>query len=335
MPRLQGTALALAATFAQRRERRTAEAGALEPDWAVVLRLLDRLGWPVLHELPVAESRGEVEREARVLLGPRPPAVPVRELAVAGAAGPLPARLYVPGDAEPRGPLLLYLHGGGWVFGSPASIDIACRHLARAARVRVLSCSYRLAPEARFPAAVDDALAAFEWSRRSAASLGADPARLIVAGDSAGANLATVVAREAGEGPIGQLLLYPIADLSREYRSYREFSDGPVLDAPGMRWFRSHYLGRDGDASDPRASPLLASDLTGMPRAYIAIAAHDPLRDEGLAYAERLRAAGVPVTVALHRRQPHAFADFAGVIPTARAALLHAARWLRGVPLYA
>lgn len=334
MPRLQGTALALAATFAQRLGRGSSDIDTLEPDWTVVLKLLDRLGWPALHELPVAESRSEVEREARVLLGPRPPAVPVRELVVGGAAGPLPARLYVPEDAEPRGPLLLYLHGGGWVFGSPASLDIACRHLAQAARLRLLSSSYRLAPEARFPAAVDDALAAFEWAHRSADTLGADPARLIVAGDSAGANLATVVAREATETPIAQLLLYPITDLSREHPSYDEFPDGPVLDASGMRWFRGNYLGRDEEAFDPRVSPLLASNLGNMPPAYIAIASHDPLRDEGLAYSERLRAAGVPVTVALHRRQPHAFADFAGVIPTARSALLHAARWLRGVPLH-
>jgi acetyl esterase len=212
------------------------------------------------------------------------------------------------------------------VFGSPATHDGVCRFLARHARMRVLSASYRLAPEHRYPAAVDDAHAALEWTLANAQGLGAD--RVGVGGDSAGGNLATVVAAARREQVAFQLLLYPVTDLSREHPSYATFADGPLLTARQMRWFRSHYLAREGDAFDPRASPLLADDLAGAPPAYLALAGFDPLYDEGSAYGSRLRAAGVDATVASHTGQAHAFAELTAASPSARAALRQACRWL-------
>ena len=303
---------------------------ALEPDFANVLRLIDRLRWPALERLPLPDARREFHRQQQVLASHRPRVAAVRDIAVAGADGPLDARLYVPAIAPETGPLLLYLHGGGWVLGCAEDSDPLCRLIAREAAVRVLAISYRLAPEAPFPAALDDVHSALSWTRREAVALGADRSRLAVGGDSAGANLAAVVAREAAGPPAAQLLLYPVTDLSREHPSYAT-ADGPVLTAAQMRWFRGHYLVRESDGLDPRASPLLAEGLNRLPPTYVAVAGHDPLRDEGLAYAARLRKAGVPVTLAFHSRQAHGFGDFAAAVPSARAAVREACRWLGAI----
>ena len=223
---------------------------------------------------------------------------------------------------------MLYLHGGGWVLGSPASYDGLCCFLARHSGMRVLSASYRLAPEHPFPAAVDDAHSALQWTLANAASLGAT--RVGVGGDSAGGNLAAVLAREAGERLAFQFLLCPVTDLSREHPSYGTYADGPFLTADQMRWFRAHYLAGDEDGRDPRASPLLADDLAGMAPTYLAVAGFDPLCDEGLAYATRLREAGNELTVALHDGQVHGFAELTMASPSARAATIEACRWLAG-----
>jgi acetyl esterase len=306
--------------------RHLREGRRLEPDLAVLLALLDRFGWPDFAALDPEAARREIEREARVFAPLRDRGVSVAGVMVPAPAGPLQARLYEPRGAPRPGPLLLYLHGGGWVFGSPATYDGVCRFIARHARVRVLSASYRLAPEHRFPAAVDDARAALEWTTANADALGAD--RVGVGGDSAGGNLATVVARQAGERLAFQLLVYPVTDLSREHASYATFADGPLLTAEHMRWFRSLYLSTEDDARDPRASPLLADDLAGMPPTYLALAGFDPLYDEGLAYGARLREAGVVTTVAPNPGQAHAFAELTAASPSARAALAQACRWL-------
>lgn len=298
----------------------------LEPDLVVLLRLLDRFGWPDFADLDPASARLEIEREARAFAPRRDRGVSVSHLDVPGPAGALPARLHVPAGAPPRGPLLLYLHGGGWVFGSPATYDGVCRFIARHAHVRVLSASYRLAPEHRFPAAPEDALAALDWTLANAERLGAD--RVGVGGDSAGGNLATGVARARAARLAFQLLIYPVTDLSREHPSYATFADGPLLTAAQMRWFRARYLSSEDDARDPRASPLLADDLAGMPPTYVALAGFDPLHDEGAAYAGRLREAGVETTVAPNPGQAHAFAELTRASPTARSALAQACRWL-------
>jgi len=302
----------------------------LEPDLAILLALLDRFGWPDFANLDPASARLEIEREARVFAPRRDRAVSMTTLDVPGAAGALPARLYVPAGAPRRGPLLLYLHGGGWVFGSPAGYDGVCRFIARHAHVRVLSASYRLAPEHRFPAAPQDALAALDWTLANAERLGAD--RVGVGGDSAGGNLAAVATGARRERIAFQLLIYPVTDLSREHDSYATFADGPLLTADHMRWFRAHYLSNEDDARDPRASPLLADDLAGMSPTYLALAGLDPLYDEGLAYGVRLKEAGVDTTVAPNPGQAHAFAELTRASPSARSALAHACRWLAAPP---
>jgi acetyl esterase len=295
---------------------------------ALVVTLSSRLAWPELERVGVRGARKEAEREAWVLTGRRVRGVSVEPLAVTSRAGSLEARLYRPHGGSPAGPLLVYLHGGGWVFGSPSTHDGLCRLIARHGRLAVLSCAYRLAPEHPFPAPVEDAVEALAWARREAATLGVDRARIAIGGDSAGGNLAAVAAALSEEPVWRQLLLYPVLDLSREHDSYRS-ADGPVLSAAQMRWFRSEYLAQPEDAADPRVSPLLAEDLSRVRRTYLAIPHFDPLRDEGCAYAERLRRADVDVTVSFSAAQPHAFAEFAGVCRSARAELLTACHWLR------
>jgi acetyl esterase len=329
-PRLQRLALAAAGAVPFRRRigvpGREVGGRRLESDLELLLGLLDRFGWPDHAALPPADGRLEVERQARVLALRRVPGVTVRGLAVPGPEGPLAARLYVPRRATPGGPLLLYLHGGGWVYGSVASHDARCRFIARHAGMRVLSSSYRLAPEHRFPAAVEDAQAALEWTLANAGSLGAG--RIGVGGDSAGGNLATVLARSARERVAFQLLLYPVTDLSREHPSHATFADAPFLPAAEMRRLRGLYLADEENAGDPRASPLQAADLTGMPPAYVALAGLDPLFDEGLAYADRLREAGADVTLAPNVGLLHGFAGIIDASPSARAGLADACRWL-------
>jgi acetyl esterase len=283
-------------------------AAGLEPDAWLLARLAAREAIPA-GSLPVDEVRAQFAvRLAGVAIRPRLP-LHARDVAVAGAAGPLTARLYVPDDAATPGPLLVYYHGGGWAEGSAATHEPSCRLLAHLAGVRVLSVDYRLAPEHPFPAAADDALAAFLDARTRAAELGADPARVAVGGDSAGGNLAAVVAldlRGDAAAPAFQLLIYPGLDMSRKHPSRRRFGEGFVLTEENMTWYEDQYVPDRSRRADLRVSPMLARDLAGLPPAYIATALADPLRDEGEAYAERLRAAGV--VVALHRHpQVHGF----------------------------
>jgi acetyl esterase len=283
-------------------------AAGLEPDAWLLARLAARDAVPA-RSLTVDELRAEFARRlAPVAIRPRLP-LSVRDVAVAGAAGPLTARLYVPDGAATPGPLLVYYHGGGWVEGSAATHEPSCRLLSHLAGVRVLSVDYRLAPEHPFPAAADDALAAYLHARARAAELGADPARVAVGGDSAGGNLAAVVAldlRGDAAAPAFQLLIYPGLDMTRKHPSRLRFGDGFVLTEENMTFYEDQYVPDRSRRADPRVSPLVAPAVAGLPPAYIATALADPLRDEGEAYAERLRAAGV--TVALHRHpQVHGF----------------------------
>jgi acetyl esterase len=287
----------------------------------MMLAVLARTGHRELATLSPAAARADI-RQAAALLGPlAEPVAAVEDLTVDGAAGSLPARLYRPAHDRRARPLVVYYHGGGWVVGDLDTHDGACRFLARTADVGVLSVDYRLAPEHRFPAAVDDAVAAFRWAVGAAARLGFDADRLAVAGDSAGGNLAAVVSwvttRNGGPAPAGQLLIYPVTDLSTKHPSYALFSTGFFLTAAEMDWYRGHYLPSEDAARDPRASPLLAPDLTRLPPAIVLTAGFDVLRDEGEAYAERLRAAGVPVDV---RRLPGLIHGFCNTTPTSRGA---------------
>jgi acetyl esterase len=301
----------------------------LEPDVQLALRLLRLSGHRDLSTMTPDAARAEIRRSAATFAGRLAPVARVADRTLAGTLG---ARLYVPADDGRRRGLVVYYHGGGWVVGDLDTHDPLCRFLAHAADVLVLAVDYRRAPERRFPAAVDDALAAFRAAVADAAALGADPARIAVAGDSAGGNLAAVVAqlaaRDGGPRPTVQLLIYPVTDLSRKHPSYRLFADGFFLTEREMDWYRSHYLPDEAAASDPRASPLLADDVTGLPPAIVLTAGFDVLRDEGEAYARRLEAAGVPVRLSRRAGLIHGFANATAVSRPAHAAMHEAAGWL-------
>ncbi|OLF15901.1 alpha/beta hydrolase [Actinophytocola xanthii] len=274
-------------------------------------------------------ARIRTEASRHVLGGAVVSGVRTRNLNLPAAQGTLPARLYEPRGLAPGSPLLVYFHGGGWVIGSVDSHDGLCRYLAAQAGVRVLSVGYRLAPEYRFPTAADDAFAAFRYATANAESLGADPAAVAVGGDSAGGNLAAVVCldalREGGPRPVFQLLFYPATDPSVRRRSRDLFADGFFLTDEDMTWFIDHYCPDVESRRDPRVAVLLAEDLRGLPPAYVATAGFDPLRDEGNAFADRLREAGVPVVKHQHDDLIHGFVNFIGLGTRFREAVAEAA----------
>jgi acetyl esterase len=309
----------------------------LASDTHVLLRLNELTGSAsLLDGKPLAEARAATRLGVEIVA--RHPPIPmarVEPIEIPGNAGPIPARLYVP-PAIPDGspaPLLLYFHGGGFVVGDLDTHDGACRFLADAAGVAVLSVDYRLAPEHPFPAAVEDAWAAFAWTIANAAALGADPGRIAIGGDSAGGNLAAVTSllARAGGGvtPAMQLLLYPAVDQVGGQRSRELFADGFILTKLEIEWFEAQYLPDGVGEGDPRVSVLRAPDLTGLPPAYVATAGFDPLRDEGEAYALRMREAGVQVALRRHPGLIHSFANQTAISRTAREAMLEAAGALR------
>jgi acetyl esterase len=251
----------------------------------------------------------------------------VEELTIPGPAGDIPARWYSPPPSEDGLPLLVHYHGGGHVVGDPDTCDAASRLVTRHGGVAVLSVDYRVGPEDPFPAAFDDALAAFEFAAAEAGRFGVDPGRIAVGGDSAGGNLGTAVAQATrhtdGPKPAFQWLIYPVVDMSRRSRSYDLFGEGFLLTEDLVHWFTGTYLA-GADRSDVRASPGLAEDLSGLPPAYVATGGFDPLRDEGEEYAVRLREAGVPTALQRFPTLPHAFANLTVVAPAAREAMLQA-----------
>jgi acetyl esterase len=308
-------------------------AGGRPSEYQLVLRLIALTSHPGLAAMTPAQARAEMRRSAGVFAGSPPPVARVEDRVLSGSDGPIAARLYVPSNDGRQRPLVVNYHGGGWVIGDLDTHDTACRHLAREADVGVLAIAYRLAPEHRFPTAVDDALAAFRWAAANAAELGFDPARVAVAGDSAGGNLAAVVAqlavRDGGPRPAAQLLAYPVTDLSTKHASYRLFADGFLLTERDMDWFKGHYLPDDAAALDPRASPLLAPDVHGLPPAVVLTCGFDVLRDEGEAYARRLEQAGVPVELRRSAGLIHGFCNAVSVSPQSRAATTEGARLLK------
>jgi len=304
----------------------------LDLDVQVLLRLAALGHQPPKSSMTPQLAREQMRRSTAVLAGTPPRLEVVEDLELPGS---IAARLYRPHRSEPgeARPVLVYFHGGGWVSGDLESHDAPCRLLAAEAGVLVLSVAYRRAPEHQFPAAVEDALAAFEWALANARALGGDPARVAVGGDSAGGNLAAVVSLLARDGdgpaPAMQLLIYPVTDLSIKRPSYRRFATGFSLEEADMDWYRDHYLPVPQALSDPRVSPLLEPDLAGLAPAYVATAGFDPLRDEGEAYAEALRAAGVAVALRRHPGLVHGFASMSAVLPAARAAMSEAAGAVR------
>jgi acetyl esterase len=298
-------------------------------DAQLLLKMQQLANIPGMSQGTPEQARRHLD-EGSVLVSGRPMAgVDVRDLRIDTVG----ARLYTPSGLAEGSPLLVFYHGGGFVVGSLDSHDNTCRFLAKHAQVRVLSVDYRLAPEHPFPAGVLDAVAAFEYAHAHARELGADPAAIAVGGDSAGGNLATVTAylavQAGGPKPAYQLLFYPTTDSTVRTRSQELFTDGFFLTQQDMDWFMRHYATSEEDKHDPRYSPLLAPDLTGMPPAYIATAGFDPLRDEGEAYAERLRVAGVPVVLSRHADLIHGYANFLAVGTRFREALFEAVGALR------
>ena len=301
----------------------------LAPEVQLSLRMLERFRDRRPGKLEVSEARQARRRLAALYAGTPVAVGPVRDLEI-DAPVAVRARHYA--SPEPGGPhpLLVYYHGGGFTYGDLDTHDGACRILCRHAGAHVLAVDYRLAPEHPFPAAVQDACAAFTWAQENAAALGADPCRIAVGGDSAGGNLAAVVsqlaAREGGPAPVLALLIYPATDFTRHRRSRDLFGEGFLLSEAEMDWFETNYLGPGRrHAHDPRASPLLAEDLSGLPPTLVVTAAFDPLRDEGEEYARALREAGTPVML---RRFPgfiHGFVTAAGISRGSRDALVEIA----------
>ena len=293
----------------------------------------------LLQEAAAADPRGIEQltvEEARRRGGSAPVAalVPFEHVAEARDvdAGGVPARLYRP--ATGAVPLLVYFHGGGWVVGSVAISDSFCRALANRSGCAVLSVDYRLAPEHRYPAAADDAQRATEWAAANAAELGVEASRIAVGGSSAGGNLAAVVAlraRERGPALRAQLLHVPVTDHDFTTASYRVFATGHGLTLAAMRWFWRHYLPDERRRDEPDASPLRAKDLSGLPPALLVAADCDPLRDEGRAYLERLRAAGVTVQSLEYPGMVHSFMSWASALPQARRAFEEVGAALRAL----
>ena len=300
----------------------------LDPQCQTLLDQMAAVGGPGLESLTPEEARNSY-RMLMALGGSGNESVSIENRTIPGPAGEIPLRIYTPDAAAPR-PVIVWFHGGGHVIGDLDTYDAVCRDLAAESSAVVVSVDYRLAPEHRYPAAVDDSYAATQWVSENAAELGGDPGRLAVAGESAGGNLAAVVplvARDRGGPPIAfQALIYPATDLTRSHPSVEENGEGYLLTAKGMEWFNDHYLGPDGDPKDPLASPLFADDLSGLPPALVVTAEFDPLRDEGEAYAERLRDAHVPVELRRYDGQIHGFITLRTVLEAGGAALDDIAR---------
>lgn len=280
------------------------------------------------------EARRAYEEGFPTLQGEREPVASLSERTIAGPGGPLTLRIYRGHDAPATdAPALLYLHGGGWVIGNLESHDEICRWFANMAACVVVSPAYRLAPEHKFPAAVEDCRAVLSSMQQAAGDLGIDARRVAVAGDSAGGNLATVLsllARDDGIKVAAQLLFYPNTDASQTADSYRRFADGFGLTAATMAWFRDHYISRASDIDDWRVSPLKAASLAGAPPAFLAIAGHDILADEGEAYAKRLQDDGVTVVLRRWPGQIHGFVSMGRHGPAARQAVGAAVAAWRG-----
>jgi len=309
----------------------------LDPDAAAVFKAFQEAGRPPYETLSPAEAR-EFDLMARVVTNPEPPELKsVAPLSIPSPAGSIPARIYTPVTLRSRGglaPCLVFFHGGGWVIGDLDSHDVVCRKLAHEGQLLVISVDYRLAPEHKFPAAVDDAITATKWIADNARSLGIDPERLTVGGDSAGGNLATVVAISArdGNGPAisGQLLIYPATDFAMTHPSHSEPETSILLTHSVIKWFRDHYLNGAADVHDWRASPARAT-LIGLPPAYVLTAGADPLRDEGDEYARSLKEAGVAVTYRHFSGQFHGFFTMGKLLQQADVAASEIGAWLRAL----
>lgn len=303
----------------------------LDPVIAQVLEMSK--AQPALETMTVAEARAGMNQRVEILKPFAPAGAVTEDLSIATPAGPLPLRLYRPEGATGPLPVVVWLHGGGWVLGSVETHDNVCRFLCTEGPLLVVSVEYRLAPEAKAPAQQADAMAALAWAAASIGAHGGDPARLIVGGDSAGGNLAALAAlqaRETGPSLAGQLLVYPVTDYPADaHQSYAENADFG-LTRGAMEWFWAHWLA-EGAGPDATTAPLRAADLSGLPPAYVVTASHDVLRDEGKAYAGRLAEAGALDSLDHVEGTIHGFFSMGGLAPIATETLKRAAAWAAGV----
>lgn len=297
----------------------------MTPATQFLLSQVNKSTRPSLHNLPPAQARLEYKRSNSYYRGGGPSSVGTQDFSIAGDNVAIPVRLYVPQGATGVTPLILYFHGGGFVVGDLDTHDDICRFIAHNIGVKLLAVHYRLAPENKFPAAFLDAVSVYQFCCQNADRMGINPEQLVIAGDSAGGNIAAALTHHVCQTeaikPAFQLLIYPVMDLSEYAESYQIFGNGCGLEASAMDWFRDHYLARPLDRLDPRASPLLADSLGNLPPTYVCSAGFDPLRDEARAYAEKLKAAGVSVEYINHEGLIHGFSTGFTINPDGRKAV--------------
>jgi acetyl esterase len=303
----------------------------LDPQVAAMRAERAKSATPPLYTMSVAQARAEDLRSIQEAGGRPEPVAEVLDQDIPGPGGPIPIRIYRPSAERPL-PVLVYFFGGGWTLGTIDTSDGVCRALTNAVGCVTITVGYRLAPEHKFPAAVDDCYAATEWIGAHAVELGVDPDRIAVGGDSAGGNLAaavTLLARSRGPRLAHQLLVYPNTDYLSDTPSLRENNDPLLFNRNSSDWYWGHYLASPDDGVDPLASPLRAPDHGGLPSATVITAEYDPLRDQAEEYAARLRSAGVPVTLSRYSGMVHGFFTMSGVLDAARDAVAEAAACLR------
>jgi acetyl esterase len=302
----------------------------LDPIIQGLLEQMKAAGMPKLQDAGAVAGREQFVGLMQMVGPQNVPVGKTENLTVPSAAGGIPIRVYTPvaGPSEAM-PALVYYHGGGWVIGSVDAVDGLCRIMANEGGLRVISVEYRLAPEHKYPAAIDDAFAALNWVVENAAEIGVDANRLAVGGDSAGGALAAEVAQLAKAKGLrlgAQMLLFPVTQIGAETDSLRKFAEGYFLERGTLEWFYDCYLPSGVDKRDPKISPLHAADLSGLPPAYVVLGGFDPLHDEGLQYAQKLRAAGVKTEVVDYADLVHDFIYFQAILPKAGEALSAAAK---------
>jgi acetyl esterase len=307
----------------------------LDPSAAAVQKIMKELNRPAYDAVPVAEAR-EMMTQGRAAIQPDPPDMAsIEDMSVPAPHGTIPVRVYRPLTLPKSGlaPGLVFYHGGGWVIGDLDSHDVVCRQIATQAGFVIVAVDYRLAPEHKFPAGVDDCIASTNWVAANTARLGIDGDRLFIGGDSAGGNLAAVVAMHArdNKGPAikGQVLVYPVTDLAMKHPSYLDTDRGVLLTHAMMRWFRDHYLADHKQIDDWRASPLRMSNLKSLPQAFVLTAGADPLHDEGEEFARRLKQAGIAVTYVDYPGQFHGFISMGRLLPEATKLIGEISDWLK------
>ena len=301
----------------------------LDPQAQDVLDQMAALGFPANNTVSPEEARANGLARPRV---PGPEVAKVEDRTIPGVGTGIPVRIYTPEGSGPF-PVLAWYHGGGWVVGNLETADGTARHLAVRAGCVVVSVDYRLAPEAKFPAAADDCYAATQWIAQNASSINVDPSKIAVGGDSAGGNLGAVVslmAKDRGGPAIAlQLLVYPVTVLDFSTDSYRENAEGYGLTTVAMKWYWDHYVSSEQDGSNPYAAPMAAKDLSGLPPALVITAEFDPLRDEGEAYGHRLEQAGVPTTCTRYDGMIHGFFGMPTVVDKGKQAITEASAALK------